>query len=88
MTRRDPSEVGGVDPDGLLDRFRSALREIEQLTADYHADPDNELDPSATATYVDRKADLLADAVDAAAGLDTAACGGEHPHLWNHTHTP
>lgn len=72
------------DPDQLLARFRDTLREIEQEAAAYYANPANESDPQATATHVDRQAELLAAAVDAAVGLDAAASRGIRPQPWNH----
>ncbi|MFF2088549.1 hypothetical protein ACFVVM_32600 [Nocardia sp. NPDC058176] len=81
----DTTNAAG-DPDQLLAQFRETLREIEQEAADYHANPANENDAQATATYVDRHAELLAEAVDAAVGLDAAASHGVRPQLWNHAH--
>ncbi|UGT58845.1 hypothetical protein [Nocardia asteroides] len=76
--------LSGGDPDRLLARFRDTLREIETEAAAYYANPANESDPQATATHVDRQAELLAVAVDAAVGLDAAASRGVRPQLWNH----
>ncbi|MGW5441435.1 hypothetical protein [Nocardia asteroides] len=83
VTHLDDTTNAG-DPDQLLAQFRATLREIEQEAADYYADPDNGSDAQATATYVDRQAELLAEAVDAAVGLDAAASRGVRPQLWDH----
>lgn len=84
LVARLEDQRSGSDPDQLLARFRDTLREIEQEAAAYYANPANESDPQATATHVDRQAELLAAAVDAAVGLDAAASRGVRPQPWNH----
>lgn len=82
LTARPDSAEPHESPDQLLARFRTALHDLDVLATAYTAHPGNDTDSSATATYTDRRSELLDAAVDAAAALDAAATLGRWPQAW------